>query len=370
MGDRVKLIDVSHWRVNVPWRSFHDHGWVAAYIKADDKAEVHVQDARQAGYQRLGLYFWHDPTLSVERNVSKVLDYLSRIKVEFVVIDVEHWWASWSEWWLAQRGQLSWSQVRQIPGQLISDHAEKLCQQVEGLIDLPLLVYSARWFIHDYAPQINTWLDRYPYINADYSYVPGRGQTLDWDQINQIADSVGYSHYLPAGVKRETIRQFSDKIYLKETGDNYDLNVYFGSLDEFDSLIKLGEVKPAPQEEPLYTGTFTAWYQWVRSGPDKTYPHVDYLTRHQKVQVYEEQNGWGRIGENRWTHLYYIAPILGSGICKAWYLYVREGPGTNYKDVGYITNGTRVEIYKRENNWGRIHPSQERWVSLNWIEEE
>ncbi len=47
-------------------------------------------------------------------------------------------------------------------------------------------------------------------------------------------------------------------------------------------------------------------------------------------------------------------------------LNVRSGPGTNYKIIRKLSNGSRVTIYEENNGWGRISGSQE-WVSLSYI---
>ena len=47
-------------------------------------------------------------------------------------------------------------------------------------------------------------------------------------------------------------------------------------------------------------------------------------------------------------------------------LNVRSGPGTNYRAIRSLSNGSRVTIYEENNGWGRISSSQE-WVSLSYI---
>lgn len=220
---------------------------------------------------------------------------------------------------------------------------------------------------------MNTWIDRYPFINADYSYAP-EGKTLTWDQIDQVACSIGRSKYLPAAIKAEDIRQFASKIRVAETNDNYDMNVFFGDLDAFDALIGVKEKteKPAdPDEFAPYDLQFTGWFQWVRMGPSTTFKAVDYLIRYQIVTVLEEQGDWVRIGENRWTHTGYLVGIpqkpkpIYSAKVTAFALNVRKGPGLNYDPIGHRLAGDIVEVYETSNGWARIGESE--WVSLNWI---
>lgn len=44
----------------------------------------------------------------------------------------------------------------------------------------------------------------------------------------------------------------------------------------------------------------------VRSGPGKNYPSIGQLYNGNQVTVYEESNGWGRIGEGRWVCMDYL----------------------------------------------------------------
>ena len=47
------------------------------------------------------------------------------------------------------------------------------------------------------------------------------------------------------------------------------------------------------------------------------------------------------------------------------YLNVRTGPGTSYKSVGQLKNGTRIEVKKLENGWAQLDNGN--WVSSNYI---
>ena len=44
---------------------------------------------------------------------------------------------------------------------------------------------------------------------------------------------------------------------------------------------------------------------------------------------------------------------------------VRSGPGTNYRIVGALPNGTTVTVYETSSNWGRIGDSQ--WVCTDYL---
>ena len=125
---------------------------------------------------------------------------------------------------------------------------------------------------------------------------------------------------------------------------------------------------------------------------------VTTLARGTKVTIYEQVTKdnapWGRIGENQWVAMVYVAldattsgttggtttggtttggtttgttnatGIVNSNVN----LNVRTGPGTNYPMVTTLTKGTQINIYEQKlvngMNWGRCDQG---WVSLNYV---
>lgn len=69
-------------------------------------------------------------------------------------------------------------------------------------------------------------------------------------------------------------------------------------------LITVGATSVAAQSDE--TGTVTAYALNVRAGPGVDFDRVDLLRRGDTVTILEEQNGWYRIGENRWVSGTYI----------------------------------------------------------------
>jgi len=58
-------------------------------------------------------------------------------------------------------------------------------------------------------------------------------------------------------------------------------------------------------------------------------------------------------------------PVLFRAKCVANALYKRSGPGTTYATIGYITKNTEVNVYEEKNGWFRIGESSDVWVSGN-----
>lgn len=57
----------------------------------------------------------------------------------------------------------------------------------------------------------------------------------------------------------------------------------------------------------------------------------------------------------------YAAQVTASALT------IRSGPTSKSSAVGYLSKGDRVSIYGVSGNWGRIHATSSRWVSLQYV---
>lgn len=112
----------------------------------------------------------------------------------------------------------------------------------------------------------------------------------------------------------------------------------------------------------------------VRAGAGTNFSVVGTLPRGTQVMVYEELNGWSRIGQGKWVSSQYLAdgkPAEQTPTTKTMYvkvkstLNVRAGAGTNYKVVGSLSNGAKVTVYAEANGWSKIGEGQ--WVSSQYL---
>ena len=107
----------------------------------------------------------------------------------------------------------------------------------------------------------------------------------------------------------------------------------------------------------------------VRSGPSTTYSKIGYLTEGTTVQIVGETNGWYKIKySNKYGYVLsqYIRTSGGQqdtnnnstsirkGTVNAFTLNVRSGPSTTYSKIGYLTEGTTVQIVGETNGWYKI----------------
>ena len=127
-----------------------------------------------------------------------------------------------------------------------------------------------------------------------------------------------------------------------------------GNYIDITSRTRLGEVYDA-------TGAN------VRQGPGLQHPISDALPLGSICDIYEEQNGWYRIGHNEWAYqsvVRLIAPRTGY-VTATTSLNVRSGPNTSYRIVRVLHNADQVYILETSGNWLRIGPNQ--WVYGGFI---
>ena len=135
----------------------------------------------------------------------------------------------------------------------------------------------------------------------------------------------------------------------------------------------LSSKKPTTSTKTMYV-TPSAGLN-VRTGAGISYRKIKALPKGTKVTVYEEKNGWARIGDGQWVSAQYLSSnsnsSSGSSKKKTMYvkanggLNVRSGAGTNYKIVGGLKNGSKVTVYEESNGWSRIGNKQ--WVSSQYL---
>ena len=118
----------------------------------------------------------------------------------------------------------------------------------------------------------------------------------------------------------------------------------------------------------------------VRQGPGSSYAITAYLSNQTKVEITEQRKVgetlWGKIDKG-WISLDYVVldkQSSGTGIqtvtktVTASCLRIRSSASTNAKIVGYLYNGTKVQILETKRigttTWGRISKG---WISLDYV---
>lgn len=138
---------------------------------------------------------------------------------------------------------------------------------------------------------------------------------------------------------------------------------------EWVSAAYLSETNPnAIQTKTMYV---TASALNIRTGAGTNYRVLRSIPQGTKVTVYEEKNGWGRIGDGQWSSMKYLSTSAPAPKpTKTMYvtasaLNVRSGAGTNHSVRRTISKGTAVTVYEESNGWSRIGNGE--WVSSKYL---
>lgn len=109
----------------------------------------------------------------------------------------------------------------------------------------------------------------------------------------------------------------------------------------------------------------------VRNNPNGTV--IGSLPKGTQVMVYEERDGWCRIGNGKWISAQYTSYSQPT-TSKTMYvtnvssvLNVRKGIGTNQPIEGTLTNGTAVTVVAEQNGWAKIISPKSGWVSMQFL---
>lgn len=109
----------------------------------------------------------------------------------------------------------------------------------------------------------------------------------------------------------------------------------------------------------------------VRNAPNRSI--IGSLPKGTQVLVYEERDGWSRIGDGKWVSSSYLADSAPSGnktmhvINVSSHLNVRSGPGTNNDIVAHLSNDTEVMVDGEQDGWYHIISPANGWVSGDYI---
>lgn len=109
----------------------------------------------------------------------------------------------------------------------------------------------------------------------------------------------------------------------------------------------------------------------VRNAPNGDV--IGSLPKGTQVLVYEESDGWSRIGDGKWVSSSYLADSVPSGnrtmhvVNVSSHLNVRSAPGTNNDVVAHLSNDTEVVIDGEQNGWYHIISPANGWVSGDYV---
>jgi uncharacterized protein YraI len=117
-------------------------------------------------------------------------------------------------------------------------------------------------------------------------------------------------------------------------------------------------------------GTVTGDKVNVRSRPDKNSEVVGQLTKGASVEVLDRKGEWLKITLPAHAKCYVAARFIQDGASTGDAVNIRCGPGANFKDVGKLARGEKVEVIETAGEWTQIKPTAHctGWVAAEFVE--
>ena len=184
------------------------------------------------------------------------------------------------------------------------------------------------------------------------------GPSTDYEKVSSIKAGETVSYYQKKGNWIRIEKGWISYKYVTEGSSSSDTN--------YSTLVTDGNTKAIGHV------TVNASSLKVRYGPSTDYDQVGSVKNGEQLTYYQKSGNWVRIS-NGWISYKYVTEgssstnttyTTGKGTVTASALMIREGAGTNYKDVGKLYNGDSVEILEVKDNWGRIDKG---WICLDYV---
>lgn len=181
-----------------------------------------------------------------------------------------------------------------------------------------------------------------------------------------------YDPYLYAGKFDRNGRQGKVNLVGNSAWVNIDVFKANSNAQRFFAF-KVGNTPtPAPSSDPQikYVNTNSLALN-VRNDASGNAAIVGSLPKGTQVLVYEERNGWSRIGDAKWVSSAYLSsskPVVAKTMyvnTSSANLNVRDRDGGNV--IGSLAKGTSVTVVAEKNGWSQITSPVSGWVSSSYL---
>lgn len=238
------IVDYYSGNPDIPYETLMKLYGVKAFIRKfsmgygedDWDFENDILRLRMAGGKLLS-YIWCDPTTYSGNQVdffNSQMDHAQKLGVDpiGIMLDVEQAWP-----WGAD-GKLNYSKV--LPATQILNNAIAVYEKVKAIYNLPIIIYTGRWFSLSYCPKLGPWIADKPSIMAYYPdlYKPigpkPTGYTLTYEQEANYFNNIK-KETCPTctGATNVIAQQCTSRMKLHFMPANYDVSVWFGNDPAF-----------------------------------------------------------------------------------------------------------------------------------------
>ena len=108
----------------------------------------------------------------------------------------------------------------------------------------------------------------------------------------------------------------------------------------------------------------------VRVRADKAAEILVQLKKGDSVEVKERKGDWLCIVAPAHAKCFASAKLLKAGVVTSDAVNVRGGPGMNFKEIGKLTKGEKVDVIETKGEWAQIKPTSNcvGWVAVDLVE--
>ena len=108
----------------------------------------------------------------------------------------------------------------------------------------------------------------------------------------------------------------------------------------------------------------------VRTRPDKNAEILVQLKKGDAVDVKERKNDWLCIVAPAHAKCFVSAKLLKAGVAISDAVNVRGGPSLNFKDIGKLSKGEKVDVIETKADWAQIKPTPHcvGWIAADLVE--
>jgi hypothetical protein len=160
---------------------------------------------------------WQDHKLHPNSGDPRMLALRQALKnktYHAICIDVERWWVRYNEYYSNPGTAL------RIPPLWIRDSAADLMQRIKedqaaGILrQVPIWIYTAKWVVDAYSPELDTFLANQIQWLADYTtpvYTGSKGKVMTWEALSTLIDAQSFNPKW-VGNKRAEMLQLTDAV--------------------------------------------------------------------------------------------------------------------------------------------------------------
>ena len=212
--------DLSHYKnlTDKQWDDAVENGLCGMITKGgqglsmrDRLLPTHMKMAKKRSVPA-GIFHWPDPSQkNHSQQVGFALDLVEESEAKFIVADVEQWWLDWGEWYQRYVLRRSNVHVRAIPSANLYDFYYRYLVELRSEANrrfpgMPVVLYSAPWFVNDYCRPLASLTGRVDYYwNARYFFWGDKDlnhdKKLSWEEFHAHLGRLEPSNKdLPRGV--------------------------------------------------------------------------------------------------------------------------------------------------------------------------